>query len=271
MSSGWTTHDIAITATRVVKRFRSCTHGEHEREWRALSLLARYAPGLAPAPLSADLAAEPPVVVMSRVPGDTLRGGRVLPDQVEALARTVRGLFDAVPAEVAGQLPHRRWHRLQAGGAIRRWAGELPVEVPCSVAIAIGAGLRWLDTVDLGLAGAPDVRAVFGQADGNLANFLWDGERVRVVDFEDSGCSDRAYELADITEHVATWVDTDFDATRFLQQFSLTRAETRRLAESRRLFALLWLLVLAREDPRHARNPPGTAERQAERLQRLLA
>jgi hypothetical protein len=102
MSSGWTTHEIAMTATRVVKRFRSCSDGEHEREWRALSLLARYAPGLAPAPRCAHLAAEPPVVVMSRVPGDTLRGGRVAPEQVEALARTVAGLFDAVPAEVAG-------------------------------------------------------------------------------------------------------------------------------------------------------------------------
>ncbi len=39
-------------------------------------------------------------------------------------------------------------------------------------------------------------------ADGNLANFLWDGERCRVVDLEDSGASDRAYELADHVEHI---------------------------------------------------------------------
>lgn len=271
MSSGWTTHQIAMTPTRVVKRFRSCGDGEHEREWRALSLLARYAPDLAPAPLCADLAAEPPVVVMSRVPGDTLRGGRVLPEQVEALARTVAGLFDAVPAAVACQLPPRRWHQLQAEAAIRRWAQDLPSEVPHSVAEAVRAGLRWLDKADIGQPAAPEVPTVFGQADGNLANFLWDGERVRVVDFEDSGRSDRAYELADIAEHVAVWVDTDFDVTLFLQQFSLTKAETPRLGESRRLFALLWLLVLALEKPGHARNPPGTAERQADRLLRLLA
>jgi Ser/Thr protein kinase RdoA (MazF antagonist) len=271
MSSGWTTHEIAMTASRVVKRFRSCSDGEHEREWRALSLLARYAPGLAPAPLCADLAAEPPVVVMSRVPGDTLRGGRVVPQQVEALARTVAGLFDTVPAEVAGQLPDRRWHQFQAEAAIRRWAQELPVGVPHSVVMAVRAGVRWLDKADLGLAGTPDVPTVFGQADGNLANFLWDGERVRVVDFEDSGRSDRAYELADIAEHVAAWVDTDFDAALFLQQFTLTTAEARRLGESRRLFALLWLLVLALEDPDHPRNPRGTAERQAGRLLMLLS
>jgi Ser/Thr protein kinase RdoA (MazF antagonist) len=270
MNSGWTTHDIAMTTTRVVKRFRSCGDGEHEREWRALSMLHCYAPDLAPAPLYADLAAEPPVVVMSRVPGDTLRGGRVLPEQVQALGRTVTGLFDAVPAAVADQLPYRRWHQLQSEAAIRRLAHELPVGVSRSVAMTVRAGLCWLDIADLSQAGAPDVPAVFGQADGNLANFLWDGERVRVVDFEDSGRSDRAYELADITEHVSAWVDTDFDAALFLQQFTLTTAEIQRLGESRRLFALLWLLVLALEDPEHARNPPGTAERQADRLLRLL-
>jgi Phosphotransferase enzyme family len=270
MSSGWATHDIAMTATRVVKRFRSCNNSEHEREWRALSLLDRYAPDLAPAPLCADLAAEPPVVVMSRLPGDTLRGGRVLPDQVEALGRAVAELFDAVPVAVARQLPDRRWHQRQSDAAIRGWAQELRVEVSHSVALAVRAGLRWLDQADLGQAGALDVPAVFGQADGNLANFLWDGERVRVVDFEDSGRSDRAYELADIVEHVGAWVDTDFDAALFLHQFSLTKAETRRLGESRRLFALLWLLVLALEDPDHPRNPPGTAERQADRMLTLL-
>jgi hypothetical protein len=30
---------------------------------------------------------------------------------------------------------------------------------------------------------------VLGQGDCNLANFLWDGPRVRIVDFEDSGPS----------------------------------------------------------------------------------
>jgi hypothetical protein len=271
MSSGWTTHEIAMTATRVVKRFRSCSDGEHEREWGALSLLDHYAPDLAPAPLCADLDAEPPVVVMSRVPGDTLRGGRVVPEQVEALARTVAGLFDAVPAAIAGQLPDRRWHQLETEAAIRRWAQDLPVGIPYSVAEAVRAGMRWLDKADLGHGEELGVPAVFGQADGNLANFLWDGERVRVVDFEDSGRSDRGYELADITEHVAAWVDTDFDAALFLHQFTLSKAETRRLRHSRRLFALLWLLVIAREDPAHRRNPLGTAELQAERLLALLS
>ncbi|HEY2691135.1 MAG TPA: phosphotransferase [Streptosporangiaceae bacterium] len=40
---------------------------------------------------------------------------------------------------------------------------------------------------------------MFGNADGNLANFLWDGARCRIVDFEDSGVSDPAYEAAHVS------------------------------------------------------------------------
>jgi hypothetical protein len=75
MSREWSTHGVEITADRVVKRFRSCTGGEHDREWRALTLLERYAPDLAPAPLSADLSADPPVVIMSRLPGNRCAAG----------------------------------------------------------------------------------------------------------------------------------------------------------------------------------------------------
>ncbi len=39
----------------VVKRFRSCRRSEHVREWTALMLLATFAPGLAPAPVSEAL------------------------------------------------------------------------------------------------------------------------------------------------------------------------------------------------------------------------
>ncbi|MDH6580766.1 hypothetical protein P3T29_006460 [Kitasatospora sp. MAP5-34] len=91
-----------------------------------------------------------------------------------------------------------------------------------------------------------------------------------MVDFEDSGRSDRVYERADIAEHASLWVDSGFDIARFLGLFDLDNAQARRLRECRRLFSLLWLLVLALEDPSSPRNPAGTAERQAQRLLGLL-
>jgi hypothetical protein len=270
VSSEWSTHDIEMTADRVVKRFRSCGDGEHLREWQALTLLDCYVPGIAPAPLTADLAADPPVVVMTRLPGQPLRGGVVSPRQIKAMAQTLARMFDAVPASVATELPDRRWSQRPAEAAIRSAIHGLRADVPAEIRGALTEGLRWLDTGPFGSGGRPDVPPVFGHADGNLANFLWDGDGIRIVDFEDSGRSDRAYELADVTEHVASWVDTDFDVSLFLGHVSLSPAEQRRLIECRRLVALLWLPALAAEDPEHPRNPPGTAGRQADRVLRLL-
>ncbi|WP_433859636.1 aminoglycoside phosphotransferase [Streptomyces kronopolitis] len=112
---------------------------------------------------------------------------------------------------------------------------------------------------------------MFGAGDGNLANFLWDGRTVRIVDFEDSGRSDRAFELAEITEHVASWAEHPLDVSSFLGHFALTRAEQGRLREYRRLLVLVWLfLLLCDESSGNRRNPLGAVERQARRLRDLL-
>ena len=51
----------------MVKRLRLWARDEHRREWRALVLLAAYAPGLAPAPLGCDLDSAAPHIRMSRL------------------------------------------------------------------------------------------------------------------------------------------------------------------------------------------------------------
>ena len=64
------THDVRIDRSRgiVVKRFRSCRRSEPVREWTALTLLAKFAPGLAPIPISADLDGDSPALTMSLLP-----------------------------------------------------------------------------------------------------------------------------------------------------------------------------------------------------------
>ena len=145
MSREWTTHGVEILADRVVKRFRSCTAGEQDREWRALTLLDRYAPDLAPAPLNAHLAADPPVVIMSRLPGEPLRGGVVQPVQIEAMACTLARIFDAVPGPLASELPSRRHGLRQIEIATRSWARGLPADSPGAIRDAVTEGLRWLE------------------------------------------------------------------------------------------------------------------------------
>ncbi|QTZ95617.1 hypothetical protein [Streptomyces auratus] len=73
------THAIELLPDRVIKRFRGTDREGGAREWRALTLLAAHAPGLAPEPWDCAPAAAAPVVVMSRLAGVPMRG-RALSD-----------------------------------------------------------------------------------------------------------------------------------------------------------------------------------------------
>lgn len=272
MSSGpWATHAIEMNGDRVVKRFTRAHGGRAEREWRALTLLAAHAPGLAPEPREADLTAAEPVVVMSRLAGVPLRGTAVGSKQLAALAEAVTTLHEAVPADMVRRVPVRPGRQSEIVRLVGLWGRTVRPQAVGPVRQAMDAGLAWLARSGLESDASGEVPVVFGPGDGNLANYLWDGSRVQVVDFEDSGRSDRAYELAEITEHVGSWVEHPLDVPQFLDHFDLSPAETARLRECRRLLALVWLFLLARDDPNRPRNPPGTAERQAGRLLELLA
>jgi aminoglycoside phosphotransferase (APT) family kinase protein len=199
-----------------------------------------------------------------------MRGYPLDSDQVRALATAVTRLHDAVPADELVDVPLRPGHQHELITHVRSWFSLARPRTSGQVGRAMDRGTEWLTLSGLEAAGQPEVPPVFGPGDGNLANYLWDGFRVQVVDFEDSGRSDRAFELAEITEHVASWVEHPLDVEAFLGHFDLTAAESARLTECRRLLALVWLFLLAFDDPDEPRNPPGTAERQARRLLDLL-
>ncbi|MDI5970000.1 aminoglycoside phosphotransferase family protein [Streptomyces sp. SL13] len=220
-------HAIDFGPDHVVKHFGPGERDGYERELRALTLLAEHAPGLAPRPLpdvarpahaprsaAARTAAPspdgpgttssgrcPPPLRMTRVPGAPLRGTRVDGRRTAALAAAVGTLHDAVPPEALARVPLRPDGQDFVRARLRAWSRNGPGGDDPLVAEAARAGLAWLAHADL----APPPHPVFGPGDGNLANYLWDGSRVRVVDFESSGRSDRAYELAEITEHVSGW------------------------------------------------------------------
>jgi hypothetical protein len=260
--ASFTTHVIDVGDDQVVKRFRSWDRGEHLREWQALTLLASYAPGLAPAPLSADLTSVPPQVRMSRVPGLPLDGQPVTPGHLDAVAAAISRLHAAVPQDVVAGLRPQPW--LEAGAADRMRsivAGRRAPHDDVLARAAFGAGMRWLG---LAVDPRPEPRSVvFGQGDGNLANYLWDGGRVRLVDFEDSGRSDRAYELAAFAEHLSVWHDAGVETGALLGRFELTRAEHARVLFFRRAFAFYWLVKL------HGR--PGRRDALHSQAARLLA
>jgi Phosphotransferase enzyme family len=292
----FSTHGITFGEGVVVKRFRSHAgderwlHGdEPRREWRALELLARYAPGLAPRPVRGDLDADPPAIAMSQVPGEPLGTRPVTRAQEEAVATALRRLHHAIPPSVLTTVAPAPGSPRLLPGRIRDMAracdaGRLD-PLPRQ---AYRAALAWLDSrpdsrpdgglhsaLDRGGAECPASAAgpgppVFAQGDPNLANHLWDGHRVHLVDFEASGRGDRATELADFTEHVTVWAHAGIDAEAFLDRFDLRPGERQQIMQLRRLFAAFWVMRLLPGGSAYHRNPLGTFERQASRFLDLL-
>jgi aminoglycoside phosphotransferase (APT) family kinase protein len=269
---GVVTHQLSVDfeGQVVVKRYVDSQRGEAAREWRALRLLAEHAPRLAPEPISADLDAGMPSIVMSLLPGEPLGGQPLTLPQERALAVAVGQLWQAVPVGLVTPVPGEPDTRAELGQLVRGWLVSADPGSDLAVRDALAGAAAWLAgtpvlaaQAERGQAGR-DVPRVLGQGDANLANFLWDGELVRIVDFEDSGVSDRALELAVLVEHVSAWRDAGLDADRFIAGFDLSATESVHLADWRRLLALYWLLRV------HQRADGSAAHLQAGRLLSLL-
>lgn len=267
---GSRTHLLEMGSGVVVKRYRSWDLGEPEREWRALELLDEHAPGLAPSPVRVDLDAAPPTVVMSRLDGVPLKGA-VGVEQCCALAEAITGLQAAIPRRVLLEVPPRAGHPVELLRRVRTWCSRIQCpEGDPLLAEAFTTAIRWVDSSDLeGVLGRPGT-PVFGSGDGNLANYLWDGTRVRLVDFEYSGRSDRAYELAEVGEHISVWEHSTIGLEPVLKRIELTSVEAVRLRDCRRLLALFWLLrVMTRRKDLSGRSSgalPGQVSRMLELL-----
>lgn len=275
----FSTHGVTIEGGTAVKRFRSQVgdgerrlYGrEPHREWRALNLLAVYAPGLAPAPVWAELDADPALIAMSAVPGTPLGTRPVTEAQQDAIATALDRLHHAIPPSVLAMVERAPGSAQLLPDRIRDMART------CDAGLleplprrAYRAALGWLDSGQAKRVVSVSGKPVFAQGDPNLANHLWDGGGVRLVDFEASGRGDQATELADFVEHVTVWAHAGIDADAFLKRFDLGRGELRRIEELRLLFAAFWLMRLLPGGNAYHRNPPGTFERQATRLVELL-
>jgi len=264
------THVIELGPDVVVKRYRSRQNDEPHREWRALALLHEHAPGVAPVPISADLDAEPPIVAMSRLNGTPLASGPSA-DLAVAIASAVERVQDAVPSHTLADLPPRAGHPLELLGQVRTWCAAVqhPAHDP-TVAGALRAAEVWLRQPALEAVLEHPTRPVFGTGDGNLANLLWDGAEVRLVDFEYSGRSDRPYELAELTEHISVRTADGPGMEHVLERFDLDAAEADKLKTCRRLLAAFWLLRIMSSDRGDPRTRAKIVTSQATRLLTLL-
>jgi hypothetical protein len=264
------THDLTLGEREVVKTFPSWDRDEPGREWSGLRLLHRHAEGLAPQPLARREVDGRPAVVMSRLHGCSLGASPLSSGQVAVVAAAMTRLHTAVPSAELSELPTRLWGAAEAMDGLRKvYAAGVGTVGSCQVGGAVREAERWLASDEAGRLAVP-ADPVFAQADGNLANFLWDGQGCCLVDFEDSGVSDRAYEVADLVEHVSVWLAGVMDAEELVSRLDLEPGQLIRVHRMRRLFATFWLYMLLPGNPAHHRNPPGSVERQAERVLGLL-
>jgi hypothetical protein len=147
---------------------------------------------------------------------------------------------------------------------------------PELVARAVTEALRWLATDRLP---EPQLTAL-GIADLNPANVLWDGNTCRLVDFEDGGLTDPAYELADHSEHIAGRLGRPgrtrpiarriIDPEALVDAVGITPVQRERMCAYRPLWAAFWLAMLLPGNGGFRRNPPGTTENQATHVLELL-
>ena len=198
------THHLTIGEREVRKAFVADHEAQAEREWACLTLLAEHAPGLAPRPLRRE-DAETPVIVMERLPGTPLAPRPLAPHQARALGTSLRRLYDVPLQSVtdAGIGPRNGGAAAPPAVIEARLADHHELSAcrdPELVGTARAAAREWLREPRL-----PEPRlTVLGIADLNPANVLWDGTAARLVDFEDGGLSDPAYELADHVEHLGS-------------------------------------------------------------------
>lgn len=271
MTAGRCTHSLELGDDVVVKRYTSWGRGEPYREWAALTLLAEHAPDLAPTPLEAALDAHPPRIVMSRLSGRILRGEHATGEQIKALATALNRLHQ-IPRHVVEGVEPAPWNPAAAVSKTRAWADKQPDLGSAPLAQeAFRAGVAWLASTAPDQLTTNPLPPVLGLADGNHANYLWDDHerRVRLIDWEDSGRSDRAFELGEVCEHISH-IDGTLDAEQLLAYIDMADGEAERVRDFRRLIALGWFLQLGPDGPATPHNPAGTLERQADRLLQLL-
>lgn len=267
------THDLAFTGTEVHKRYVRWDRGEADREWACLTLLAEHAPGLAPRPLRRQTHdGGGPVIVMERLPGEPLGGAPLTAAQTDSLGRVLRRVY-GVPLEAvrAAGVGERHSGPRTAARTVAEWLSvdhDLGAcRDPRLVARAVGTARAWLATPGV----LPEPRLVaLGIADLNPANVLWDGETCRLVDFEDGGLSDPAFELADHVEHLAGRLTGVLDREALIHAVGLTGAGRERLDAYRPLWAAFWLAMLLPGNAGFERNPSGTTEAQAKHLLTLV-
>lgn len=267
------THDLTIGEFTVHKRFLTWSDGEASREWAMLSLLAEHSPGVAPRPIQRAQDGDAPVIVMERLPGAPLSARDFNETIVAELGLALNRVYQVplASAHEAG-LPERRVGPTKIVRMLQYELNQLRDVSACAdsglVSEALDAARDYTARPDAHLT--PRLTSI-GIADLNPANVLWDGHVCRLVDFEDGGLTEPAFEIADHVEHIANRREGRLSAGALGKAVGLSDEDVVRVNQYRVLWASFWLLMLLPGNGAFSRNPSGTTEDQARHLLHLLA
>lgn len=180
---------------------------------------------------------------MELLPGSHLGNVALTASQLVELEVAYKALYQITPATLGERLWAIDW---DIRFLVEWMRDHLPVLVNAGhedEAAAEAASLMgdWLDSDDPAYFLEASDCVVFTRGDQNMANAMWDGKRIRFVDFEYCGWNDLSRDLSLVTDHVQSYATSVEDWNTFLAQFDLTSAQRRRLQAGRRRQALSWL------------------------------
>ena len=208
---------------------------------------------------------------MSRLAGETLPARPLATGETGALGAALRRLYDVpVEAVAAAGIGPRRYDAGTLPDVLVGWLADdhdlAGCQDPALVTDAVALARAYAAAPPL-----PEPRStVLGIADLNPANVMWDGGVVRLLDFEDGGLSDSAYELADHVEHLGSRLPGMYDADGLAEAVGLDEEDRARMAAYRPLFGAFWLSMLLPGNGGWRRNPRGTTEAQAAHFMALV-
>ncbi|WP_232667878.1 aminoglycoside phosphotransferase family protein [Pseudonocardia sp. TRM90224] len=230
-----------------------------EREWAALTLLAKHDVSGVPRPLWSDNEDSIPAIGMTLLPGTSLLESPDREAALSGLAHTTQRL-QSVP--LSGLLAGLE--RIDSGAHyVNRLTNSWPTLLAGHEGDPMTAEMRarltaWHDSGDAELLNDDGTGSVFSRGDSNLLNWLRDGVISACVDFEYSGYGTTFFDAADLIEHISARAIPDTSWIELLPELGITPANRRHFLAAQRTCALRWLAVLWKQ--RHTRADQFAAQ-----------
>ncbi|MDQ1295770.1 MAG: hypothetical protein QG608_3657, partial [Actinomycetota bacterium] len=199
-----------------IKLYRKTDRQRVEREWHGLAHASPL--GCAPEPLWLDRNADQPTLGMTLLPGQPILDVLDPKSAIRALGATTCALQSLPISEPLASLERVDSIEHYINRLTDIWPSQLTQAADDPRTPRMRSLLRrWQDSGDAELLAQPAV-PVYSRGDSNLLNWLHDGRKAYVADFEFSGYSDTAVDAADHIEHISAraipddvWGDAETD------------------------------------------------------------